>query len=223
MEEKLYFRPADYGKGLKSKSKKQKQSEKVRGDTDGNGGNHRLRNFIIFTLVLALIIVVILWLLRGKTTTSGQYPENVKNESLACESKTIIYEKTNSVNSDDKDLKFSMVFAGKESLSSASLKYTLRFQSYEAAHSAEAISHAQFNLALQALGYDASKFNNKFSILDNELVITLSLSSDKSLDDTTRSYFLVDYIKDDQLPKTLAEYKSNYEKQGFSCTSTIDQ
>lgn len=217
MEEKLYFKPGNYGKG-----KKKKQAEQEV-DSSPKKKEYRAVKLISLLLFLLIAVIVIIWLLHGKTTTSGQYPENVKNESLACESKTITYEKTNNINSDDKDLKITMVFAGKESLSSASLKYTLRFGSYSEAHSAAAISQAQFNLDLQALGYDASKFNNKFSILDNELVITLSLSSDKSLDDTTRSYFLVDYIKDDQLPKTLAEYKSNYEKQGFSCASTIDQ
>lgn len=220
MEEKLYFAPADYGRGKKRSEKSGSLSKPNKKEKSKK--EHKAIKLVAFLLFVAITAIIILYLLRGKTTTSGQYPENVKNESLTCESKTITYEKTNNVNSDDKDLKISMVFAGTESLSSASLKYTLRFQSYEAAHSAEAISHAQFNLALQALGYDASKFNNKFSILDNELVITLSLSSDKSLDDTTRSYFLVDYIKDDQLPRTLAEYKSNYEKQGFSCTSTVE-
>jgi len=220
LEEKLYFAPADYGRGKKHSEKSGSLSELNKKEKSKK--EHKAVKLVTFLLFIATIAIIILYLLHGKTTTSGQYPENVKNESLTCESSVITYEKTNNVNSDDKDLKISMVFAGAESLSSASLKYTLRFQSYEAAHSAEAISHAQFNLALQALGYDASKFNNKFSILDNELVISLSLGSDKTLDDTTRSYFLVDYVEDDQLPRTLAEYKSNYEKQGFSCASTID-
>ncbi|MBR2587354.1 hypothetical protein IKE71_03230 [Candidatus Saccharibacteria bacterium] len=48
---------------------------------------------------------MIILLLHGKTTTSGQYPASVCNESLTCESKSITYEKVNQVNSDDKDLK----------------------------------------------------------------------------------------------------------------------
>ncbi len=218
MENKLYFSPAHYGKGIK---KKEKSAE--RPTENGEKKNHRTRNLILLLLFLAILVGVILWLLRGKTTTHGQYPENVRNESLTCTSSSVTYEKTNNVNSDDKELKISMVFAGKDSLSSASLKYTLRFGSYDEAYSAEAVSHAQFNLALQALGYDASKFNNKFSIIDSELVVSLSVNPDKTIDDTTRSYFLIDYAEDDELPKTLAEYRTNYEKQGFSCTSTLDQ
>lgn len=210
MEEKIYFEPENSGK---KKNIKQKPKKKDR----------RFLKLFFFLLFLLIVVLVIVWLLKGSKTISGQYPENVKNESLSCESKAITYEKTNDIDSEDKDLKINMVFAGEDKLSSASLEHTLVFSSYNEAHSAEAISHVQFNLGLQSLGYDASKFNNKFSILDNKLVISLSLASDKSLDDTTRSYFLVDYTTGGKLPKTLTEYKTNYEKQGFSCASTLDQ
>ncbi len=221
MEEKLYFRPAKYGKGLK---KKAHATEKTAdGGAQKEKKDHKALKLVSFLLFLAIIIFIIIWLLHGKTTTTGQYPENVRNESLTCISTTTTYEKVNQVNSNNKELKISMVFDGEDALSSASLKYTLKFGSYSESYSAEAISHAQFNLALQALGYDSSKFNNKFSIIDNELVISLSTTASKGIDDFTRSYFLIDYAKDDELPKTLAEYKTNYEKQGFSCTSTVDQ
>lgn len=216
MEEKLYFKPGNYGKG-----KKKKQAEQEV-DNSPEKKDHKAIKLISLLLFLLIVVIIIIWLLRGKTTTSGQYPANVRNESLTCTSNAITYEKVNQVNSDDKELKISMVFTGKDTLSSASLRYALKFGSYGEAHSAAAISQAQFNIALQTLGYDSSKFNNKFSIIDNELVITLSIASSKSIDDTARSYFLIDYVKDDELPKTLIEYKTNYEKQGFSCTSTVD-
>jgi len=211
MEEKLYFKPADYGAGRK-KEKGEKLKKK----------NHKGLKLAIFLLFIVAIVIVVLWLLRGKTTISGQYPANVRNESLICESNSITYEKVNNVNSDNKELKISMVFNDVNTLSSASLKYILHFASSQEVHDADAISHAQFNIALQNLGYDSSKFNNKFSEIDNDLVITLNLSSSKSLDDTIRSYFLVEYTKDGKLPETLSEYQKNYESQGFSCTSTVN-
>ncbi|MBQ7802765.1 hypothetical protein IJ380_02810 [Candidatus Saccharibacteria bacterium] len=217
MQEKLYFSPAHYGKGIK---KKDKSTELP---TEDNGEkNHRIRNFIFVVLFLAILVVVIIWLLRGKATTSGQYPANIRNESLTCRSETIAYDKVSNISSDNKELKISMVFAGKDTLSSANLEYILIFGSYSEAHSAEAVSHAQFNIGLQTLGYDAGKFSNKFSIIDNRLVISLHASSDKALDDTTRSYFLIDYADSGELPKTLTEYRKNYEQQGFSCVSTTD-
>lgn len=212
MEEKLYFEPENYGK-KKEHKEPQKKSEKK---------DHRILKLLGFLLFLAIIFLIIIWLLRGRTTTSGQFPANVRNESLVCESDNITYEKVNSVSSDDKNLKISMVFNGEASFSSASLKYTLHFASSGEAHSAEAVSHAQFNLALQALGYDAGKFNNKFSEIGSDLIITLNLSSSKTLDDTTRSYFLVEYAENDMLPETLSEYRHNYESQGFACISTVE-
>lgn len=205
MEEKIYFKPEEYGKKKENKKKK----------------NHKGIKLAVFLLFLAVIVFIILWLLRGKTTTSGQYPANIRNESLVCESNSIIYEKVDNVHSDNRELKISMVFNDTKKLGSASLKYTLHFTSSEEAHSAEAVSHAQFNLALQALGYDAGKFNNKFSEIGSDLVITLNLTSDKSLDDATKSYFLVDYAEDNRLPESLSDYRRNYESQGFTCVSTI--
>ena len=214
MEEKLYFRPENYGSGKKKEHKEtKKKSEKK---------DRRVLKLLGFLLFLLIIILIILWLLRGRTTVSGQFPANVRNESLVCESNDITYEKVDSVNSSDKNLKISMVFDGEASLSSTSLKYTLHFASSGEAHSAEAVSHAQFNLALQALGYDAGKFNNKFSEIGSDLIITLNLSSGKTLDDTTRSYFLVEYTDSGNPPETLSEYRHNYKSQGFACTSTVE-
>ena len=214
MEEKLYFQPENYGSGKKQKEKKPKEKPEKK--------EHRFLKLFGFLLFIAFIVTIIIWLLRGRTTTSGQFPANVRNESLVCESDDITYEKVDSVNSTDKNLKISMVFNGEASFSSASLKYTLHFASSGEAHSAEAVSHAQFNLALQALGYDAGKFNNKFSEIGSDLIITLNLSSGKTLDDTTRSYFLVEYTDSGNLPETLSEYRHNYESQGFACTSTVE-
>ncbi|MBR2587333.1 hypothetical protein IKE71_03110 [Candidatus Saccharibacteria bacterium] len=216
MEEKLYFKPASYGK----KAKKRPEPEKpTRLEKDKS--NHRLRNLIIFALIIVIVIVIILWLLRGKTTTTGQYPANIRNESLTCKTENLGYEKVSDVSSNNKELKINMIFASGDSLSSGNLSYTLHFASYAEAHSAEAVSHAQFNIGLQELGYDAGKFNNKFSIIGSDLVITLNLSSKTALDETTRSYFLVNYKKNGELPSTLSDYKSNYESQGFSCESTL--
>ena len=219
MEEKLYFRPVSYSKGSKKYKEKPASVEK---HTDGHK-DHRVRNIIIFLLAVAVIVFVILWLLKGKNTTSGQYPANVRSESLICSSDKNTYEKVDHVNSDDKNFEISLIFNGKESLSSGSLKYTLRFSSPNEVNRAVAVSQAQFNLGVQALGYDSGKFNNKFSVIDNDLVITLHINSSKDVDEVTKSYFLLKEDSQGNLPITLAEYRQNYESQGFSCTSTLDK
>ncbi|MBQ3261262.1 hypothetical protein IJH29_01235 [Candidatus Saccharibacteria bacterium] len=220
MEEKLYFQPAKYGNGQKKKTHAApKTADK---EVHKKGKNHKAVKLVCFLLFLAVIVFIILYFLRGKTTTTGQFPANVRNESLVCQSSNIAYKKVSNIDSPEKTLKINMIFNGTDSLSSASLKYTLAFASYSEAYSAEAISHAQFNLGLQSLGYDASKFNNKFSILDNVLDIVVNFSSSTTIDEVTKDYLLVEETSNGNLPITLSEYQHNYEQQGFTCTSTIN-
>ncbi|MBR3257276.1 hypothetical protein IKG02_03255 [Candidatus Saccharibacteria bacterium] len=221
MEEKLYFTPADYGRNKKHPEKPGSLSRPTK--KEKLEVKHKTLKWLVFCFFVMIITAVLFWLLHEKTTTNGQYPENIKNESLVCKSDSIIYEKINQVKTDSKELVISMIFNGKETLSSGSLKYTLKYSSYDEAHDAEAISHAQFNLGLQELGFDVSKFNNKFSIIDNELVVVLNFSTKNEINETTRSYLLLNYNDgDNKLPSTLPEYRQNYEQQGFFCVSTTD-
>ena len=219
MEEKLYFTPGDYGKG---KKRTEKSTAPSNAKNPKRKKNHKVFKLVGFLLFLAILILIIIWLLRGKTTISGQFPANVRNESLTCDSADIIYPEVDSVNSDNKEFKISMVFNGADSLSSASIKYTLHHDSNGEAHSAAAIAHAQFNIGLQELGFDSGKFNNKFSEIGSDLVVTLNATSKTEINETTARYFLLLPTGDGVYPKTLPEYRDNYEMQGFSCVSTLD-
>lgn len=212
MEEKLYFKPAKYGKGIKQKAKPEK-------DEDG-GNNHRGRNLIIFLLFLVIIVLIILWLLRGKTTTSGQYPENLKTESLRCASEEIIYIGTGNVTPSNHKLEITATFNGTEFMSSMNLSYSLMYETEKEITDAEAISHADFNRKLGKRGYNAGKFNNKFTVLADRLVISLYATS-SDLDPQTSDFFLLD--PQNPLPTTLAEYRNAYEAQDFSCVSSLEQ
>jgi len=101
------------------------------------------------------------------------------------------------------------------------LKYTLHFPERIDATRAESISHAQFAKALAASGYNFEKFDNKFSIIDGDLILTL-YASDGKIDAFSKEYFLVKELENQKLPTNLAEYRKNYESQGFTCKSTLD-
>lgn len=216
MEEKLYFAPANYGKGKKKEQIRQKSEPKTE-------KNHKALKLACLLLFVIIAVIIVIWLLRGRAVTTGEYPANVRNESLSCTSADITYEKTNEANSPDKELRIDMIFTSDDELSSISLKYILRFATNSEARVATLNSQAQFNLGLQALGYNSEKFNNKFTQLDNTLLITLSASSKSSLADIAKSYFLITGTDSEDSPKTLAEFRLNYEKQGFACTSTLDK
>ena len=194
----IYFKPESSGK----KDKK----------------DHKFLKLFFFLLFLLIIILIIIWLLRGSKTTSGRYPENIKNESLSCVSNTAIYEKANERIADKRELKINAVFYGGNKLSSIGLIYTQDFDNDGDAYAAEAILHAQFYRGLQNMGYEHSRFNNKFSLMNNVLVLTLRTDANE-IDDSTKDYFL---IGSDNSLTTLQEYRTNYESQGFACSSSIE-
>lgn len=212
MEEKIYFKPANYGKGKRKQEQTEPKKKKDR----------KILKFVGIFLLLVIIVAIIIWFLHGKTTTTGQFPANIRSESLSCVSHDITYEKTNEADSDDKELKIDMIFTDSNTFGVANLKYTLRYATNNEAYVAETNSHAQFNIGLQSLGYAPEKFNNKFTRIDNTVVITLSITSAGELNEITKNYFLINSTDSGSLPSTIIEYRQNYERQGFSCASTLD-
>ena len=199
MEEKIYFKP-------ETSEKKDKK-------------NHKFLKLFFFLLSLIIIVLIIVWLLRGSKTISGQYPENVKNESLECISNELTYPKAGAVDSSEKELKINALFSGKEKLSTIYLTYTLNYSTESEAISVEAISHADFNRKLGKAGFSAGKFNNKFTILKDRLVISL-YGTASDLTEYTGEFFMVN--EKETFPTTLEEYKENYERQGFACKTDIE-
>ena len=210
MEEKrLYFEPEFSGK----KKRKKEKSEKK---------NHKLLKLFFFLLFLLIITLIIIWLLRGSKTVSGQYPENVKNESLTCISKTIIPPRIYYIDSKEKELRINAVFNGTDNLKSLSLIYTLNYDDVESAYAAEAKGHAEFNKTLASSNYPVDKFSNKFARYDEKLIISLSASKIE-LDGISASYFVLDLGKNREMDlETLKDFKKNYESQGFLCNSTVE-
>lgn len=210
MEEKLYFKPGDYGKGIK----KEKQPGR---NTSGETNSHRVRNLVLFLIFLVIIVLVILWLLRGRTTTTGQYPANIRTESLKCTSSNISYDKIGAVDDPaiQKELSLTFLFQENGELNSVSLKDILTFTTHNEAVDAEAIAHATFNKGLATRGYDSGKFSNKFSVMDNKFVVTLHNNS--QFGDDSKEYFLLN--SDDEL-KNLSDYSSFYGNKGFVCETT---
>ncbi len=211
MEEKLYFKPAKYGKGIKKKDKPKKAEE--------GSKNHRTRNLVLFLTLVIVIILAILWLLRGKITTTGQYPENVKNEYLDCISKNTTYFKVGDVSSDEKELRATMVFLGEEELSSISIKYTLNFADKSAASYAEPIVNTRFHENIAEVVDSYSAFNNKVTLLDDAIVVTLHASKTDLKDDLAKEFFLIPKTKS---PTTLSDYREIFDAQGLTCESSID-
>ncbi|MBQ6396064.1 hypothetical protein IJH89_00580 [Candidatus Saccharibacteria bacterium] len=210
MKEKLYFEPSG---SKKDKKKKRQTGQRVEKSADKK--NHRALKLICLLLFLLVFILIIIWLLRGKTVTTGAYPANIKNESLECSSTEVAYNKLGNfdIRPQETQLTFTAVFSSDDELRSLSLKDLMVFADNSEAIVAEARSHANFNTSLHAYNYSIGKFDNKFSIMGNKLLVTLAVKS-KEFDEFSKDYFL---ISSETLPTSLADFRKNYESQGFSC------
>lgn len=185
-----------------------------------NQKDHRIVKLIIFFVTILIIILAIIWLFRSKNTISGRYPESISSESLECVSNDNNYEKLGAFNiePEEAELKLSLTFRDDRELSSISLKNTLTFSSESEAASAEAYAHAAFNTGLTQKGLSSEEFSNKFTVMDNRLMVTIhSVTSD--INEYFRDYFL---IPNEESPKTLQDFRNTYSAQGFRCSSSLD-
>ena len=172
-------------------------------------------------IVLAITIIIVLLLTRGKTTVIGEYPGPERTSSLVCTKKGIKYPKITEVDSDDKTLSITAIFNGETELKSIALEYTLGYHSKEEVKQAEAKAHFEFGSHLG--DYDFTEFDNKFSMYDDRLVVSVYGRS-KDLEDENRAgYFMLSTesaTKKDL--STLTGVRKAYEKKGFSCESLED-
>ncbi|MBR3204492.1 hypothetical protein IKF81_02300 [Candidatus Saccharibacteria bacterium] len=205
MEEKIYFKPKE---GIKKhKSKKE----------------HKWLNLTIVCILLLAIIIIIFYLLRGKNTISGQYPENIRNESLSCEKEKSDYEKANLKEIENSDIKINIIFNDKKAVKSISLIYTAIFPTEKDAYATEAVSHAFFNKSLEASGYSASKFSNKYARYDNKLILSLTANGNE-IDSFSAPFFMIKTNEGDEVNmNNLESYRSMYESQGFTCHDSLEQ
>lgn len=211
LEEKLYFKPGNYGKG-----KKKKQAEQEV-DNSPEKKDHKALKLISLLLFLLIIVIVIIWFLRGKTTTSGRYPENIKKEALICESDSLDYSKITSVTSDKKNIKINLIFGNDGALDSISLIYTMYFNDESAVRTAEAKAHAEFNLGLNSIGLPHDEFDNKFARYSDRLIVSL-FGNRTDIDEYKSSYFMLNDIRSEaDIPKTIDDFLNKYTASGIEC------
>ena len=173
-----------------------------------------------FLLLLLAVVIVIILLLRGKTITTGKYPEDVRNESFTCVAENLDYPVFGKINT-KKSLKITSVFEGEDALQSLSLVYTLYYGSRQEVTASEAHNHAVLNKALGAAGFSASKFNYKFALFDDHLTLQLFASS-SDIDEMAAKFLMIATNDEGKIDvKTLKEYVKNYESQGFTCETTL--
>lgn len=170
---------------------------------------------IAFILVLVFVVILIIFLLRGQTTVSGEYPEDVKDRSLVCRVEYLSYPIFTYDGSDKKDLEVSIIF-GQSSARSISLKYNLYYSDAEKIKASEAINHAAMNKSFGADSLHADALGISYARLSDRMSTSLYSQFGK-VDSVSAKYFMIDRYEDYSIPSSLEELKANYERKGFSC------
>ena len=87
-------------------------------------------------------------------------------------------------------IKINIIFNDKKAVKSISLIYTAIFPTEKDAYATEAVSHAFFNKSLEASGYSASKFSNKYARYDNKLILSLTANGNE-IDSFSAPFFMI--------------------------------
>ena len=160
---------------------------------------------------LACLVILLVILLRGETTISGTYPDDVSDESLVCSAEGVSYPFFRYDNSIGKKAEVRLIFSH-DSLSSISLMYSLYYNDATSITGSEAHNHAAMNESFSASGLGVSDaYNAKYARMEDRMQMNLYVTR-KDFDEVARKYFFATGYAE-----TVSDYKSLYENQGFRC------
>lgn len=168
---------------------------------------------IIGTFLLATIIILIIFLSSSKTTISGQYPDVKNNDTLTCKANGVNYPFFTYDNSVEKNIKINVLFV-EDNVRSISLIYSLYYNDNSAIVASEAHNHAAMNINFANDGLKPDALGATYSRLDDNMKMSLFLYSSE-FTDVSKKYILVD--NENVLPKSIEDFRRNYEKQNFEC------
>lgn len=171
---------------------------------------------VLSIAVVALIVIAIVLAMNGTTKTTGNSPEDIKGESLACESHSIKYPIFEYDEAKSRDLEITMNFYDKK-FSAISLAYTLYYDSEEKINASEAHNHASMNISFGKNGLKADAYDANYSKLSDSMKMILYVN-EKDFNTTAAKYFMIDVENEKSLPDTINEFRKIYKSQGFSCS-----
>ena len=170
---------------------------------------------IIGTVFVAIIIILLIFLMQGKTTTSGNYPENMSDEALSCEANNIDYPIFTYDNAIKKEAKVNILFS-KDKIKSISLSYSLYYNDEEKIIGSEAHNHAAMNISFGKNSMGADALNANYAKLEDKMRMSL-YASGSDITTITLKYFL---INTESIPDKITDYEDIYKDKGFKCETS---
>lgn len=164
-------------------------------------------------LVIISIISIILFLLHGQTTVTGQNSETViSSESITCSGENIPYQFLSYDNATKKTAKVTTSFNNNE-FNAISLSYTLYYNDTKSIESSKTINSAELNIFYGKDGLPSNSFSKSF-YSDNEKVVISLYADTADFNDKTSKYFIADGLGKNSSPESFIK---TYEAQGFRC------
>lgn len=167
--------------------------------------------FLLVGVILIIgIIVLILWfLIRGETKTTGSYQNDETTESLSCTAKNLPYsffKTTNIIN----NIKVNAIFSSGK-ISSISFITQSVYQDHATAKIQSDAHEGDMNISFANNGMKQFALNATYDIDENMAQMSLYGTS-ADINETSIKYFMLDSV-----PKNIDGYKKAYLNQGFNC------
>ena len=172
------------------------------------------------TIILLALIVWLIFLLKGKTTTSGDFPANIKTRSIVCGKDNAQYAYVGASESSKNTFRVIGVFNESKRLQKINFDYYVHFEDNDSAVAGESYIHHLFAKSLESNGLKYSELNNKFSVLNSKVDISLYATPD-IINEYNAQYLLIKtHSEASDFSLTEDDFEHNYQSQGFICEST---
>jgi len=175
----------------------------------------RKRTFLmrLFFVIAALCgLAVLIFLMRGETTVTGSYPDDVKDRTLTCEKSGLDYPFFSYPADNGEHTKVNVIFHV-ETLRTISLVQTLYYSNADSPRGSEAHNHAAMNTVFGKNGLSSDALGAKYARFDDKMTMSLFASADE-FNSATAKFFLLS----DSIPTSSDGFKKAYENLGFSCS-----
>ncbi|MBR0424429.1 hypothetical protein IJI79_02955 [Candidatus Saccharibacteria bacterium] len=172
----------------------------------------------LIVVTIAATVIALIFAMQGSIKTTGTHPDDIKGVTLTCESHSIKYPIFAYDEAKSRDLKITMNFY-EDRFSAASLSYALYYDTEEQITSSEAHNHAAMNIDFGKSGLKADAFSANYSKIDGAMKMILYVKANE-YDKNAAKYFMINVDRDENLPKTISEFRNFYKSQGFSCSTT---
>ena len=187
--------------------------------TKSNANRYGYRIIIVLAIVV-FIALAFVYLMKGKTTVTGTYPASIKTGAIVCSKSKAQYPYVDYPESEGStlgDARIVGTYNEASIIQEIALDFSTYFESKDAAKIGEAVMHGEFGKRLTAEDLPYSEFNNKFSIVDKKVVMSLTASVD-DLADNNYYFFLLPNNPKNGI--SIDKFKQNYANQGYKCVST---